>query len=133
MVSKRFKEFFMKKVIKGHLFNTDTARLVCSKRTDSYIFNIYCSKSGQYFKFYSSALSGESLAPLTHDEAREVVRREFSSDVFEKEFAAEAAVTRFSISLDSISASLLKEAQIKSGLSASAIIRELIKEHLKGA
>lgn len=101
------KEYIMKKIINGKVYDTDTARYVgswengCYQNDYNYVSEeLYCKRTGEYFLYgeggagtkYSEMIgtnswsSGEMIIPLTYDIARKWAEEHLKADDYLEEF-----------------------------------------------
>lgn len=147
----------MKKIIKGKVYNTDTAQQVGHYESErSYTdFNyyeqvLYRKKTGEYFLYgrgnaaspyaqsagESSWTGGESIRPLTFEEAREWAETHLEADLYIGEFGdpgegEEGEEIRFNVVLSTATHEKLRRLQAETGNSMGAIGGRLIAEALQ--
>lgn len=145
----------MKKVIRGRVYDTNTAELIgdacggAELRTDFHYWEeeLYKKKTGEYFLYcFGGGLSkygvwhgntggiGEHIKPLSYDDAKNWAEKVLDGDKYVAEFGdpeenGDRTLLTFSITEGAVN--LLKRAAQKRDMSASALIEELIREHLK--
>lgn len=140
----------MKKVIRGRVYDTTTARNVYETDNglcynDLYYVNetLYCKKTGEYFlhgdggagtgyaKHYgTTSVGAEDIVPLTYNEAKQWAEEHMDGDEYIKEFGdPEADYTSkiMSISLTQKAIDKVKREAQKQDRSVSKIIEELIE------
>ena len=141
----------MKKVIRGRLYDTDTAQLIAERsgggnsRDFSYWEeNMYRKKTGEYFLYcYGGPLSqyashfgtssgyGEDIRPLTFSEAREWAEMNMDGDGYIAEFGEPVEdYSRKSVtfSIKASNAEMLKKKASETGKSMSQLVDELIEK-----
>ena len=145
----------MKKVIRGRLYDTETAKEIgstCGGGENSRDFHyweetLYKKKTGEYFLHCfggamsqygvwhgNSGGSGEHIKPLSYEEAEDWAEKALDGDEYIAEFGdpeenGDKTLLTFSITEGAVN--LLKRAAQKRDMSASALVEELIREHLK--
>ena len=135
----------MKKIIKGKLYNTDTAKLL--GEWEKYSLNdikhvreyLYLKKNGEYFlhgeggplSIYAEQIEqnswsgGERIRPLTYEEAREWAEEKLEVEEYEKifgEVSEDDSIIRLCISMTAEEAALLKQNAQKANMNISAYI-----------
>lgn len=140
----------MKKIIKGKLYNTDTATHIGNQCHDIGNFNycnenLYRKKTGEYFlhveggpmsKYAESTgqnewSGGEEIIPYSYAEAKEWVERHLSADDYEKEFGVvEEGTTCMSVYLTAETHKKLKIKASETGKPMTKIVEELIEKSL---
>ena len=142
----------MKKVIRGRLYDTDTAKQISYKAGGAEFstdFNYWCEslykkKTGEYFLYceggpltvYASHSGtstgwGEEFRPLTFSESREWAEENMDGDAFIKEFGKpEEDYSRKSVtfSIKASNAEMLKKKASETGKSMSQLVDELIEK-----
>lgn len=136
----------MKKIIKGKLYNTETAKLL-GEWENNYSINdfkhvsehLYLKKIGEYFlhgeggplSIYAEQIGihgrsgGERIRPLTYAEAREWAEEKLEVEEYEKifgEVSEDDLIIRLSISMTCEEAALLKQNAQKANMTISAFI-----------
>ena len=135
----------MKRVIKGKLYNTDTAK-ECgqhsySKRGDFHYFSetLYQKKSGEFFlhgeggaasKYAKSCgqnewCGDETIIPMTYAEAAQWAEHHLTGDEYEDVFgevSEDDTLVRMNISMSAAEADIIKKAAAKAGMTVSAYI-----------
>lgn len=136
----------MKKIIKGKLYSTETAREIgnaChgerSTDIDYTEETLYCKKTGEYFlhgvggaatKYGEWAetnhrTGGERILPLTMEEAKEWAERELGADAYEAEFGPveeDGSRVMMTISVSAAEADRIRKTAQAEGVSISAAI-----------
>lgn len=135
----------MKKIIKGKLYNTDTAKLLgnCSRYSPNDISHVseylYLKKNGEYFlhgeggplSIYAEQIEqnewsgGERIIPLTYEKAKKWAEEKLEVEEYEKifgEVSEDSIVIRLSISMTAEEAALLKKNAQKANMTISAFI-----------
>ena len=135
----------MKKIIKGKLYNTDTAKLLGN--WSNYSLNdfnhvnedLYLKKNGEYFlheqggplSIYAEQIAknewsgGERIHPLTYEEAKKWAEEKLEVEEYENifgEVSEDSIVIRLSISMTAEEAALLKKNAQKANMTISAFI-----------
>ena len=140
----------MKKIIKGKMYDTDTARLVgeigngLSYRDFRWMEeHMYCKRTGEYFlhgeggpaSAYCEHMAdgcrsnGEEIRPLTVSEARKWAEENLSADEYQDEFgevAEDDSHTVLSISIRADVADVARRKAAEAGVSLSAYIESCI-------
>lgn len=135
----------MKRVIKGKLYNTETAERVGAWDNGYYTndFN-YCSedlyqkKTGEFFlhgeggamSVYASSEGnmsgyGERIIPMTYDEAAQWAEKHLTGDEYEKifgEITEDESRLTLNISMTAAEAEIIKRNSAKAGMTVSAYI-----------
>ena len=145
----------MTKVIRGRVYDTSTAQEIGSTygggedRADFHFWEetLYRKRTGEYFLYcFGGGLSkygvwhgntggsGEHIKPLSYENAKSWAEKALDGDKYVAEFGdpeenGDRTVLTFSITEGA--ANLLKRAAQKRDMSASALVEELIREHLK--
>ena len=142
----------MKKVIRGRVYDTSTARHISSASGGGencgglfyWEENIYCKRTGEYFLHCwgnagsqyaehhgTNSETGETIKPLTYSEAQKWAEKYMDGDEYIKEFGEpEADYTKKTIAISITQKAvdkLKKQAQV-SDKSMSEIIEKLIEE-----
>lgn len=142
----------MKKIIKGKVYDTATAKLVGQwssnyARTDFYFFEekLYQKKTGEFFLYgignaaspyneysYGSYTGGEKIVPMSYEEAREWAERKFDADDYIKLFGESedddsGEKQYLSLYLPSATVSKAKREAGKKGVPVSEYIAKLIE------
>lgn len=145
----------MKKVIRGRLYDTETAIRVGAidgggeSRTDFHFWEetLYKKRTGEYFLHcYGGAMSqygvwhgnsggsGEHIKPLSYEDAKAWAENALDGDEWVKEFGEPAENgdrTTIQVSMTIGAVSIIKKAAQKSDKSVSEMIEELIRGSLK--
>lgn len=141
----------MKKIIKGKMYDTDTARLVGASghglRYGDFDWTeeaLYCKRTGEYF-FHGAGGAGSCYAqstgvnswsggavirPMSVSDARTWAENNLTADEFQQEFGAVAedeSRTVLSISMRADIADIARRKAADAGLSLSAYIENCIK------
>ena len=145
----------MKKVIRGRVYDTETAQEIgstCGGGENSRDFHyweetLYKKKTGEYFLHCfggamsqygvwhgNSGGSGEHIKPLSYEEAKDWAEEALDGDDYIAEFGdpeenGDKALISFSLTKGAVD--LLKREAQKRDMSASALVEELIRENLK--
>lgn len=120
----------MKKVIRGRLYDTETAKLIGS--TSDTGETLYRKRTGEYF-LCCIGDSGEHIQPMTYDEAKGWAEKAFKADKWAAEFGElgeNGNRTTLNISITVGAADIVKRAAQKSGKSVSETIEALIRNNL---
>lgn len=140
----------MKKVIEGHLYNTETARELGFTSNGVEFVNdfryasetLYATRSGLYFLHcYGGPMTryarrrgdewgfGETIVPLSEEAAREWGEAHLDADGYGKAFGpvVEGSVNR-SVSLPSATSEKLTALAQDAGLSVSAMVAKLVEQ-----
>ena len=144
----------MKKVIRGRLYDTETAQEIGStygggensrdfhyweeklfrKRTGEYFLYCFGGAMSKYGVWRgNSGCSGERIKPLSYEEAKDWAENALDGDEWVKEFGEPAEngdKTLINFSITKGAADLLKREAQRRDMSASALIEWLIREHL---
>lgn len=135
----------MKKIIKGKLYDTETAKEIAStyhgegpRDFRHYSEELYRKRTGEYFlhgeggpmsKYAESVgqnswSGGEDIRPLTLQEAMEWAEREMGADEYQAEFGpvSEGERVTLSVSLDAATADKIRKEAAEKGVSVSALI-----------
>ena len=133
----------MKKIIKGKLYDTDTASRVYSdirgNGFDRIEETLYRKRTGEYFIHGEGGartryaeqdgtgayMWGESVVPLTLKAAQEWAEEHMSADAYQAEFgpaSEDAERVTLSISLDAVAAARIRAEAAERGMSVSALI-----------
>ena len=138
----------MRKVIKGRLYDTETARLVCDWSNEYYANDLrwcaetlYRKRTGEYFVHgEGSALSkyargcggnatcgGEAITPLTYEQAREWAEAHMETEDYEAEFGTPDEGDRYDLhaSISVAAQRALSRAAAAEGVTVGAIIERL--------
>lgn len=145
----------MKKVIRGRVYDTETAIELGStyggaeNRSDFNYWEetLYKKRTGEYFLYcFGGALShygewhgnsggsGEQIKPLSYEDAKTWAEESLDGDKYISEFGEpeeNGDRTMLTFSITEGASNLLKRAAQKRDMSASALVEELIREHLK--
>ena len=140
----------MKKIIKNKVYDTDTARELCtfepnsSKKDKSWYKEVlYQKKTGEYFlhgqgnseSIYSKALSKkekkgiEKLIPMNYDEAAAWAKKNLSTEIYDKIFGVPEEDSEriiISISIRKDTHMKLKRAAAQAGKTVSEYIEDMI-------
>lgn len=80
----------MKKVIKGKLYDTDTAKLICQHTTEHTYKAVYQKKTGHYFIYYkinSDVIDFKpTITPVTVEQAAEIAKGIMPDDAYNLHF-----------------------------------------------
>lgn len=145
----------MKRIIKGKVYNTDTAKQVGHYESEYgctdfnyYEQILYRKKTGEYFLYgHGNAASpyaqstgenswtgGESIRPLTFEEAREWAETHLEADLYIEEFGdpgeGEGEDVRFTVLLSPGVHEKLRRLQAETGESMGTIGGQLIERHI---
>ena len=145
----------MKRIIKGKVYNTETAKQVGHYESEYgctdfnyYKQILYRKKTGEYFLYgrgnaaspyaqptgESSWTGGESIRPLPFDEAREWAESHLEADLYIEEFGdpgeGSEVDVRFTVILSGTVHEKLRRLQAERGESMSTIAGELIERHI---
>lgn len=145
----------MKRIIKGKVYNTETAQQVGHYESEYgctdfnyYEQVLYRKKTGEYFLYgrgnaaspyaqsagESSWTGGESIRPLTFEEAREWAESHLEADLYIEEFGdpgeGEGEDVRFTVLLSPGVHEKLRRLQAETGESMSTIAGQLIERHI---
>lgn len=139
----------MKIIKNGKKYDTDTARKVGTwgNALPSRDFNwchehLYRKKTGEYFlhgeggpasrhaeRFQSAWIEGETITPLTYEQARQWAEEHLDTDEYEEIFGAvteDDSRTTLSLSVSTTAAEAARRAASQAGVSLSAYIEQLI-------
>lgn len=145
----------MKKVIRGRVYDTETAQEIGStsgggensrdfhyweetlykKKTGEYFLHCFGGAMSQYGVWHgNSGGSGEHIKPLSYEEAKDWAEDALDGDDYIAEFGdpeenSDKALISFSLTRGAVD--LLKREAQKRDMSASALIEELIRGNLK--
>ena len=145
----------MKKVIRGRLYDTETAQEIGStygggensrdfhyweeklfrKRTGEYFLHCFGGAMSKYGVWHgNSGGSGEHIKPLSYEDAKAWAENALDGDKWVKEFGEPAENgdrTTIQVSMTIGAVSIIKKAAQKSDKSVSEMIEELIRGSLK--
>lgn len=145
----------MKKVIRGRVYDTETAQEIGStygggenscdfhywretlykKKTGEYFLHCFGGAMSQYGVWHgNSGCSGEHIKPLSYEDAKTWAEESLDGDKYISEFGEpeeNGDRTMLTFSITEGASNLLKRAAQKRDMSASALVEELIREHLK--
>lgn len=116
----------MKKVIRGRLYDTETAKPIGS--TSGTGETLYRKRTGEYFLG-----AGDRIKPLAYDEARKWAENALDGDEWFAEFGdleENGDKTTLNISITVGAADIVKRSAQKTGKSVSEMIETLIRENL---
>lgn len=138
----------MKKVVKGVLCDTTTARLIGeyqhSNRNDFHFFReeLYRTKSGRYFLYgeghaaspyarkvaQSEWAPGESIKLMPPEAARQWAEENLSGDDYIAAFGEPEEDAQYSVSIDAATKHRLDKLKTKTGKSLKQLIAEAVKK-----
>lgn len=127
----------MKKVIKGKLYDTDTAKCICSQNTDEYTKALYQKKTGHYFVYYKVNVIDDippTITPVTIEQAAEIGKGIMPDDAYNFHFGKaviDDEVIGVTIRLRKSIHQKLKQLAAENNCTASEFVTRLIGNYLE--
>lgn len=145
----------MKKIIKGKVLNTDTAKLIGEWNNGyqigdfAYCYeDLYLTRAGVYFLHFGGGAnscygvwhgdnggSGEDIKPLSYDQARQWAEERLSADDYARHFeivSDEDSKLHLSVSVSARADAKLRKLASKECVSLSQMIDKIITEYKAG-
>lgn len=114
----------MRKVFKGRVYDTESARFICSTGTS----DIYRKKTGEFFQYFRSP--DIEIVPLSVLDAQSIIDENSSEDVYIREFGIPSKDISVSMALSGKAYSRLRLTSSLSGISYGVLISQLICDNL---